>query len=98
MTIQFGNTPLAMNVNLVAGGDFNMTLTNSDGPWSATASIQLRMDGTVWAATIVGAVATIAADKVAVDALIASKPREATLFYLDGAVDLCWFKGTVTRT
>lgn len=95
--ITLGYQPETLRLILVAGADFTSTLTNRDGDWSPTCVIELRLDdGTSWPATISGDTATWDIDKVAVDQVIAGV-RKVALFYTDGAADLCWAKGSVTR-
>lgn len=98
MSITLGNSPDTLKVILTAGADFASTLTNSDGDWSPTCSIELRFDtDTTWAADIAGPVASFHADKADVDTLADSNARRVQLFYVDGTDDLCWAKGSVTR-
>lgn len=96
-SIVLGNAPESLRLILVSDADFVSTLTNSDGNWSGTASIELRFDDdTVWPAVIAANTATWNVDKAVVDA-VPSTVRKVSLFYTDGAADLCWAKGTVAR-
>lgn len=96
--LTLGHHPETLLLVLVSDADFVTTLTNSDGDWSPTAQIELRIgDDIVWPATIADDVATFDVDKVAVNQAIASDNDRVRLFYVDGTADLCWAKGKVTR-
>ncbi|VXC09174.1 hypothetical protein [Aeromicrobium sp. 9AM] len=98
MSITLGNQPDSLQVVLTRDADFVSTLTNSDGDWSPTCTIELRIgDDTVWPATIVDNVASFDVDKVAVNDLLEDGATKVRLFYTDGAADLCWAKGSVRR-
>lgn len=96
MTLTLGSAPQQLTVVLIRDADFVAVLHNSAGDWDAGVSIELRFGDTVWVATLAGADATFNVDKAAVNALVATKPRTARLFYVDGDVDLCWATGSAS--
>lgn len=104
MTISLGVKPDVLGVSLSTGADFNTTLHNSDGDWSATASIQLRFGSdpaaliATWTATIVGADATFTIDKATVATVIAASDRTVQLWYVDGTDDVLWAIGSVQKS
>lgn len=92
-----GVQPAAMGVRLDEDADFITTLATADGSdWPSTVSAELRFpNGTVWAATRSGAELTWTVDKAAVNIVLATRPRTASLFYIDGDTDIEWAKGPV---
>lgn len=98
MTVRFGYELVPAEFILNTNGDFNCTVTNPDGPWPASSSLELRFDnGVIWVATRAGAVFTFSVDKAVVNTQIAARPRTATIFYIDPPADLPWYTGPVIR-
>jgi hypothetical protein len=97
-TIALGSAPLAVEVELSPGADFNCVLRNPNGNWPAGIAVELRFadtGATVWPATVVADEIRFSVDKAQVDTLIAGKPGKARLFYVDGSADLYWAGGKV---
>ena len=97
MSIPFGFKPTNISVFLSKDGDFFTTLQNADGNWSGTAQIELRFGTTVWSSVISGEDAVFDIDSVQVNEVIASKVRNARLFYIDGDTEIVWGEGPVIR-
>lgn len=98
-SIVLGVKPLHLIVDLTQNADFTSTLKNVDGNWSPTAEIQLRFgygdDTIMWAANISGDLAIFDIDDEQVNALLATRIRNAKLFYIDGDVEVAWGVGDV---
>ena len=98
MSFTMGVKPEAMGVRLDTDADFITTLATADGSdWPATVSAELRFSGTtiVWTATRSGSELTWAVDKADVNTLLGSRPKTASLFYIDGDTDIEWARGPV---
>lgn len=101
MRITLGNETDQLEVVLTRDSDFVSTLTNKDGNWSPTCTIEIRIgsgdDQIVWPANIVDDIAAFDVDKAAVNILHDATVKLARLFYIDGTADLCWATGEVDR-
>jgi uncharacterized membrane protein len=95
-SFMLGAAPERMTVVLAAGTDFVATLTRDDGVvWPDGTVVELRVGSTTWAATVAGATVTWDVDEVAVDAVLATNPTKARLYYVAGATRMLWASGPV---
>lgn len=100
--LTLGVEPGSLELVLNDGADFNASLRYKVGEppvvtnWPAGTTLALVFgDGTSWAATISGALATWAVDK-AVTATVA-KQTKVTLLYTNGSTDRVLYAGMVKR-
>jgi hypothetical protein len=113
VAITLGDGPDRLTVRLSRFGDFVAALIYDDGDpltvnaWPVGVDIELRFYATdttttaaaTWTATITGDRAEWAVDKADVAADVLDDANTVVrLFYLDGATDLEWAKGSVKDT
>lgn len=82
-------------VLLTRDSDYDCTLHNNSGDWSATLVATLVFGTTTWTATTVGPDITFHEPAATVNTLIATAPTVAHLFYADGGANLLWMYGGV---
>lgn len=100
MAFALGTQPEKLTIQLSPRSDFVAVIQRSDGQdWAAGTEVFLEFETTTdpisWPATISGTDASWNVDEADVDTLIATRPRKARLWYVEGEVRLLWAAGGV---
>lgn len=95
-SFSLGQTPHQMTLELAADTDFIAVLRRTDGAdWDVGTAIEVAIGDEVWPAAISGPNATWEVDEVDVNALIATNPKKARLYYSLGTQKVLWASGPV---